>query len=381
VVATRVLGQGLEFLAFVLFARELGPTDFGALAVAFLVARYVGLLADWGAASGGARDIARDPDEAHLAAFLRQRTLSGAVGALAFVAVAATLRPEIMPVGAVVLAAGLNREWVALGRGEAARAGAPSIVRGAVLLGCALFASSLTSSSASLAFAYVAGAIASVAVAPLSPSRGATGGWRLAAGWLMIATVAAQIYSTADVAMLGWLRSEREAGVYAAVYRIPNAWVTVTGLAVAAFVPVAARAIHHRPEAVLAIGRRAWRVGIVLAAALLALVPIAAWAVVPIFGSAYEEGRWPLVLLLVANAVASVTAPVGAVYLASGSDRVFAAALCVGAFTNVVGNIIVIPRAGMSGAAWTTLAAEVVVLVILGLALQARMRVVGAAAG
>src|SRR2546423_5694874 len=58
ILVLRGLGQGLEFAAFVLFARRLGAAEFGRLSVAFLACRYAGLVADWGASIRGARDVA-----------------------------------------------------------------------------------------------------------------------------------------------------------------------------------------------------------------------------------------------------------------------------------------------------------------------------------
>ena len=56
----RAAGQGFEFLGWVILARRLGASTLGVLSIAFLIARYAGLLADWGASIGGPRDVARD---------------------------------------------------------------------------------------------------------------------------------------------------------------------------------------------------------------------------------------------------------------------------------------------------------------------------------
>jgi len=45
-------------VAWVLLARRLGSEQFGQLSVWFLSARWLGLVADWGAAQYGSRDVA-----------------------------------------------------------------------------------------------------------------------------------------------------------------------------------------------------------------------------------------------------------------------------------------------------------------------------------
>ena len=103
---------------------------------------------------------------------------------------------------------------------------------------------------------------------------------------------------------------------------------------------------------------------------LLVAAPVLVWAVPFVFGDAYAQGRRPLALLLVATAVATVTAPLGALYVGLGRDRTFALILTTGALVNLVGNAAAIPLWGMTGAAATTVLSESLVLGLMWRALR-----------
>jgi O-antigen/teichoic acid export membrane protein len=107
------------------------------------------------------------------------------------------------------------------------------------------------------------------------------------------------------------------------------------------------------------------RLSLAGAVLILLLIP-ASWVVTPLlFGTAYESGRGPLAILMVATAVITLAAPLHPFTLSSGKDRQYALILVGGATSNVVANLVVIPLFGMTGAALTTLGAQVVVSMML----------------
>ncbi|MGZ4737459.1 MAG: hypothetical protein ACXV8R_17815, partial [Acidimicrobiia bacterium] len=102
------------------------------------------------------------------------------------------------------------------------------------------------------------------------------------------------------------------------------------------------------------------------AAGLLLFLTIPAYFLVPIlFGSAYDDGQWPLVILMLATVAVTLAAPLHAYVQAPGADRRYATILTTGAVVNVVANLILIPVAGLAGAASATLATQVVVAILL----------------
>jgi O-antigen/teichoic acid export membrane protein len=361
----RVAGQAGEFAAFVVLTRQLSPGDFGRLSVAFLVARYLGLVADWGASVRGARDVARGDDPAAIHALVVRRTrvswalaAAFALGALAFGRVA------FVALAAVVLARGVNRDWLSLGRERGFASGASSLVQGVALVALTLFARSPAQAAAALAAGYLAGLVVSFVVNPHHKPAG-HGDVRVD-GWILGAVLADQVTISADTLLLAWLRTSSLAGVYAAVYRIPNAWMTLIGLTVfGAVASTAKRVAQGTHEDAKALQRRALGVG-TKAAGVILLSAIPAYALVPIvFGDEYAPGRGPLVILLVATACMALAASMQPLYLAVARDRDVLTLAATGAVVNIAVNAVAIPLWGMTGAAIATLVAQLALLGIL----------------
>ena len=366
----------MELLGWILIARQLGPSSFAVLSIGFLVARWGGLLADWGAAQRGARDVAaRDHDA--VAALVRTRlaiTLTLVPIYLAGVYVSG--HHELWPLVAVIVAGGLIRDWVALGEGHRVAASAPSLVRGLLFLAIAVSLSGRGALALGVGLAYALSALASLAYTPLpaGPPEG-TGRpasdidpritarrARYAAPWAVVLVLAAQVYTTLDTILLEALRPSGEAGIYFALYRIPLAIATVVGLAVSGLVPPLTADLRSGELALADARRSLARVGLVAGGMVLLLIPLLV-AVGPMaFGPAYQSGRTALALVLVATAMATAGAPLGALWLAVGGERQLALLVVGGAVVNVAANVVLIPRFGMSGAGAVTVLSEGIVL-------------------
>ena len=361
-VGLRVLGQCLELIAFVFFAKSLGPQDFGRLSVAFLIARYLGLAGDWGASFDGSRDVAAGVDADRIASWLRRRQqvtlgLTAAyIGGLLI-----TGSRDVLPVAFLILAVGLQRDWISVGRQRGRQAATPAVVRGAIMLVGSLFAQGT---------APIAWVIAAACAGQLAVSLG-TNRWvaRSAVkfrhdGWMLLAVLSAQIYTTIDTPLLALLRSDEEAGIYAALYRIPNGILTVVGLAAAWYLPIATNLVAE-PGSSAAVFRRTWRVGAAGGLIVLLAAPAAVWLGPLIFGPEYRSGRTAMAGLLLSTALAVSSAPLSQLWLALGRRRRYAITLVLGSAANVLANFLLIPRFGMSGAAGATVLAEGLVLVIV----------------
>ena len=355
----RVVGQGTEFIGFVLLARRLGTASFGRLAVAFLICRYAGLVADWGASVRGARDVVIGDDGAArpLVRFRAQLTVLLVAGYACVVLLIG--QPELLPLAAAIAGRGLNRDWVALGREEGVRAGLPALVQGVTLVGAAAMARTEGQGALAIGAAYGLAVALSIVLNRLaSRAPGATVSLN---GWMLGAVMADQVTASTDTILLAALSSTAAAGIYAAIYRIPNAFLTVVGLVVVGLVPVATMALMD--GGLLARHRRAaLRAGVLAGIGIAATIPVA-WVLVPaLFGDAYRSGQVPLAILLAATAVNAAAAPLHPLYLALDRDRWLAVTSASAATLNLVGNFLVIPEFGMKGAATTTLAAQVFLL-------------------
>lgn len=357
------MGQALEMVAWLVMARRLGPGPNGVLVVSFLLARYAGLVVDWGGNLSGARDAAVAVDDDQVAAFVHHRRRLGLVGAALLAAgFLATGHSELWPMALAVAAVGFQVDWLALGRGDAGGAVAPWLVRGGVMLTGSVLVSELAAAVVVVAVAMVGAAVCSVLLTR-PPSRHGNG--RRPSAWPLVAVLAAQVYISVDTLVLAWMRGSDEAGIYGAVYRIPLAWTTIVGLVVAALVPAVATELKGSDASLSTVVRRSRRMGWVATAVVLAsLVPL--WLLFdPIFGTDYRDGRVPVIVLMLAVAAATASAPLGATVLATGRDRTYALVLCAGAVVNLVLNLVLVPRWGMVAAAATTFATEVAVLLAM----------------
>jgi len=354
----RAAGQALEFLGFIVLARRLGTADFGVLSVAFLVCRYGGLIADWGASLKGARDVAAGSGHEDIHALVRRREIVSVLLALAYVvAVVALGFPGLIPLVACIAARGLSRDWLALGRQQGVRAGVASLTQGVLLAVGVLFVGSLFGASLAIGFAYAAGALLSVMLNRLEHRR--AGNRPSVEGWLLLANVSDQVFQTVDTILLAMLVGTSAAGIYSAVYRAPNAWMTVVGLVITGFLPGVTHRLREDPERLTIMRRQALKIGGATALLVLASIPIA-YALVPIvLGDAYGPGRVPMCILLVTAALMTYTAGLAPIYYAVRPDRPIALWMTWAALLNLGANVAVIPTFGMNGAALVTLGTQV----------------------
>ena len=364
----RLAGQGGEFVAFVLLARALAPSEFGRLSVGFLVARYLGLVADWGASIRGARDVARGSDDAAIGALIRRRTVTSIALAAAFAVIATALdSPALSVLGVVIVARGMNRDWLSLGRERGLASGASSVVQGLGLVVFAAVVHSIGAGAFAVAAGYAVGLIVSLFVNPRPRARpDASAAPVRIDGWMLGSVLADQITISADTFLLALLRGSAAAGVYAAVYRIPNVWMTLVGLAMLGMVAPTARRMTTASRAeVHDLQRRSLRLGL-LAAATIVVSAIPAYIVVPvIFGPTYREGRTSLLVLMAATALMAIGASLHPLYFALARDRDVFTLAVGGTLVNLAANAVAIPVWGMVGAATATLVAQGFLLVLV----------------
>lgn len=369
----RAIGQGLEFLGWVILARRLGASTLGVLSMAFLIARYAGLLADWGASIGGPRDVARDDVARTRSRALVTHRRNLTVGLVVAFVMGCVLsgHPEMAPVASVIAMLGLSRDWIAVGEHRGARAALPLLVQGAFLFVIAgLFATKSTPAVA-VSVGYGAAAVVSVLLNRLPPRPVVPVGSEHPKvplqPWMLGAVMTNQILSSSDVLLLGVLGTTTATGVYSAVYRIPNGWLAGVSILAGALLPVAA-AVSHDLSRFHSLRRGAFRVSVVAALLLVAVTPIVFFLIPRVFGQQFASGQWPAVVLMGATAVATAASPLHQFYLTTGNDRRYAGFLALSAGTIITSGLLLIPMYSMVGAAFSTLIAHVVLASVLAFA-------------
>ncbi|CAN5773919.1 hypothetical protein BH10ACT1_BH10ACT1_30900 [soil metagenome] len=370
------VGQASEFVGWILLARRLGTETFGELMVAVLACRYAGLIADWGASISGVRDVAEGRHPRALRALERRRILAATVLSAAYlVGAGLSGHGRLMPLVVMILCIGLNRDWIALGREQGARSGLPALVQGLTMVSLALV-STAGHPEVAPSVAYGCGLVLSLALnrlPRLRPQDEEADAPAPVDGWMLVAVLANQVLSTTDTFLIALLLTASKAGIYSAVYRLPNGWLALLVILRGGLLPLATSVRREHPEQFAGLRRSSLRWSAGSAAVLLALIPLSYVAIPRVFGHAYDDGRWPAAVLLLATALATLSAPLHHLYLAFGNDRPYAGYLVWAAILNIGLNLAAIPTLGLVGAAGATLVANAFLAAALWRGLRERM--------
>jgi O-antigen/teichoic acid export membrane protein len=180
---------------------------------------------------------------------------------------------------------------------------------------------------------------------------------------LGFASVMSSIYFTVDIILLGWLVSRSGLGSYAAAVKVLSFLVVVPGMLLSAALPAVASSVQD-PQALRALAIRllhwlaAVGLPICVGTAIFArpLVRVA-------FGTGYG-GAVPLVrILALAAAITLLTNLLGTLLIARSIVRPMLVQNGAAIVFNVVGNVVLAPRYGVTASAWLSVATELIVCV------------------
>jgi len=185
----------------------------------------------------------------------------------------------------------------------------------------------------------------------------------LPVGFFMIAL---NMYTYIDTVILGIMRTDAETGWYAASYRVYEGLTYVPSVLAAVLTPRLSFLFVHDRAAHRALLTRALAaataLGILLGGiALLAAHPI----VVTLFGDAYAPAARPMQVLAGGSVFVFCTWILHAAAISIDFDRRLLLTTVIGLGANVALNILLIPPYGIRGAAWATLLAEAVTVLLL----------------
>ncbi|PTL58478.1 hypothetical protein C7Y72_01815 [Paraconexibacter algicola] len=186
-----------------------------------------------------------------------------------------------------------------------------------------------------------------------------------------IGTALTTAYAKVDQVMVLEIAGERDAGLYGSAYIlldrlqfIPSAVMTTAFPLLAAAWPGDRPRIHGLAQRILEL-------------LLLASAPILAFTVVApeqvvraLFGAEFQDAGAALPILMGAYVLVAFGYLMGFMAIVVDAQRIFVRIALAGLLFNVVANLLVIPDHGYVGAAWTTLATEVLVC---GLAARATL--------
>jgi O-antigen/teichoic acid export membrane protein len=173
----------------------------------------------------------------------------------------------------------------------------------------------------------------------------------------------ASVYFFIDTAMLRPLRGEVDTAHYSAAYRIMTFVLMVPVLFSQVIFPVFSRLWPRGPDALLPFFRRSLGFLFALGIMVPATVPLLRREVMAlVYPPGYQAGAPALGVLCLAVGAVFAAYPHVLLLLAAGRQRVMMVISTLAALLNIGANLLLIPRWGPLGAAWTTVGTELFVL-------------------
>jgi O-antigen/teichoic acid export membrane protein len=379
-------GQLIGFFVVVLVARRAGPENLGAYTFAQNFAGYFAIPIDLGVAYLAVREVAREPERAPETAgeVLQLRFAVMAICLAVIIAVGPLAAPDAKTAAVIPIVAAI---WVpkALGFDWA--------LQGLRLLG-------------RLALLLLAGQLVYGALAPIFVTSGFAGikayAWLNVVGivvteagtaivlwkrigppvirlqWrplvrryvrgvpLGIALIMPVLYYGTNSVMLGYLRGSAELGLYGVASKVSFNLVAIAGLWVNAFYPHAASLAVRNPSLLREHVGRAASLGFVVAFPMgVAGTFLATDLMVALFGGAYRNAGPAFALLTWAATITFLQVHFGNALLALGDERRYAIGGGLAVLASVALSLFLIPALGASGAAISTIVAEVTVILYM----------------
>ena len=191
-------------------------------------------------------------------------------------------------------------------------------------------------------------------------------------GFFMIAL---NTYTYVDTVILGLMRTDAEVGWYAAAYSVYEGLTYAPSILAAVLTPRLSSLFTHDRAAHRSMLMRALVIAVGLAVVLGGAAALGATPIITIlFGARYAAAAQPLQILAVGAVFVFATWILHAAAISTNLDRRLLVTTVVGLGTNIVLNIALIPRFGIGGAAWATVLAEGLTVLLLLVQIERRLR-------
>jgi O-antigen/teichoic acid export membrane protein/SAM-dependent methyltransferase len=378
--ATSEIGaRAIAFAGTAYLARRLEPTAFGMIGFATAVWAYLALAVTAGFNDIGAREVARRPQDAPAVAVsvaLVRLALavaaSIAIGVLVvFLNKPPTVRLVILISSLLFFSLALDMSWVHKGLERNGRVGAALLVGQSLYVGMVLLVVHRPQDVVYVPVAQFSGEIFTallLAVPILALNKTGVNvyeGLRIlkSSGPLTLSRLLRTLIFSSDVVLLGFMAGERAVGLYNAPYRLCYLLLALSVAVQVSYLPPIARAsvLGFKQMSVLAgrsmelassLGIPLTVGGIILAGPLLNAV----------FGPDYVEGAAAFRLLLLSIGFIFISSVAHNLLLAADRLKIETWIIAAAALLNVGLNLLLIPRYGLVGAAFSTALAEGLIL-------------------
>lgn len=362
----------MSFFVVIHVARVLGPEAYGKVGFAQAFVSYFMLIASMGLETLGLRDIAKNKSDS--AAVLTNITiLRIALFAVAYaaLAVAVFLFPRdhvsnmvVLVFGFYMLLCPVQQEMYYMGNDQFKIVSISRIVHSVIY--CGLVYLLINDEGQVVEFtALQVGAnliplailwfpvIKKVSLRLFDPRRSA--GYVRSGVWLMLSSFMGAIYWNMDKVMIGYWYPDEYVGWYDAAYKIVNLLLVPSTLLWGVMSPRIAR--KERRDIWLTV------VLLILGGGAIAMItlPLRHQLIQLVFGVQYAPAAGPLGILALAMFANHCSRALSCPLQLWGNEKIFFYAAMTGAAVNIVCNILFIPRYGLYGAAWSTVAADITV--------------------
>ena len=388
-----VVSKTVTLLVTVAAARVLAPEAFGVLALAMTTGWLLGVASDAGLPLYLARSVAKGEGALHavIREVMRLRIGLAMIGLVAGVVVAMLWAPPLYVAAFLLIVVAqlagavletLSHVYRGLGRSEiestltlSQRLLTAALAAAVLVVQPTLFLLSIALVVPPVVALVVSFSISSRLVAHESAPAPAARRVLSDAAPIGLGILVSALYFRCDVYFLNYWRGLETVGMYNAVFRLVEAMRLLPAAVLAVVFPELCRAASTQPMKRLAV-----LLGAAGALAMAFTFGAAEGIVHLTYGEAYYGGINALRILSLALPLFFVNYVLTHQVIAWDGQRRYLAITCAALVANVAANVLLIPRYGMSGAAWATLLTEIVVAAGCVLALRGVRQLQGQAA-
>lgn len=378
--ASNILGRIIKAGLMIYAARLLGTNGYGVFSYALSLAVLFSIFSDVGIGALLTRRISSTGkvEARYVATSLVVKLVLILLSALViiFVAPLFTKIPGVLvllPIIAVLIALDGIRDFVlAINRGKQRMEieAVIQVLTNAAIVGAGILALIFFGTSKSLMVAYVIGSGVGLAISLVMLGKYLSGIWKsfdkklvkkiISEAWpFALLGLLGVIMINTDIIMLGFLKGASEVGLYSAAQKPIQVMYVIPAILASAFFPAITKLVNKNDKKLRKILEQ------VIAIALLLGFPIALGGMILgrklmnlMFGSEYLDATLSFQILLITIIIVFPTMLIANTVFAYNKQKNFIGLIFLGAIGNVLLNILLIPKYGITGSAIATIGAE-----------------------
>lgn len=380
-----ILARLAAFLGTTYIAHILGPEGFGLVGFALAVSSYISLGITAGVNAIGAREVARQPEQAaNLAASVILFRLLLAVGAFVSIGLLSWCLPKPTIFKLVVCLTGLSyftialdTAWVHQGLEQNRRVGIAMILTEVVNTGLLLLWVKQPNDVIWVPVAMFCGQLVAALFlggnifSKTNFQGNLRQGFQLfsLSKFYFLSKLLRTVMLTFDIILLGFVWGDRAVGLYSAPYRICYMLIALSTAINFSYLPDFTRAVPLGASKVAAVATRSLELsGIIVAPVAIGGIVVTNSLLESIFGSAYLEGSTACQLLLVTTGIFVMRGTIQNTLMVYDCLKLEMEIIFAATILNVMLNLYLTPRYGLVGAAAATTISECMILLVGGLA-------------